>query len=247
MAELIERGPRLPGRRRLRRRLLRRAVLAGVRRAVQPAHRRHGGRRGRRPARQARPARLRAVEGPQGGRARDARRGRRRGAAAGRAGTSSARRWSASTSAPEFDIHGGGLDLRFPHHENELAQSTRGRPAVRPLLDAQRDAQPRRLEDEQVGRQHAARLRGRQAGPADRRCATTWSRRTTARSSSSPRRRSTRPRRRTGGSRASCGAATEVLGDERRPAGGVDCRRASPTAMDDDLVRPGARWPCCRA
>ncbi|MFJ4999618.1 cysteine--tRNA ligase [Microbacterium sp. NPDC088619] len=25
---------------------------------------------------------------------------------------------------PEFDIHGGGLDLRFPHHENELAQST---------------------------------------------------------------------------------------------------------------------------
>jgi cysteinyl-tRNA synthetase len=25
---------------------------------------------------------------------------------------------------PAFDIHGGGLDLRFPHHENELAQST---------------------------------------------------------------------------------------------------------------------------
>jgi len=25
---------------------------------------------------------------------------------------------------PNFDIHGGGLDLRFPHHENELAQST---------------------------------------------------------------------------------------------------------------------------
>ena len=24
---------------------------------------------------------------------------------------------------PHFDIHGGGLDLRFPHHENELAQS----------------------------------------------------------------------------------------------------------------------------
>jgi cysteinyl-tRNA synthetase len=24
---------------------------------------------------------------------------------------------------PAFDIHGGGLDLRFPHHENELAQS----------------------------------------------------------------------------------------------------------------------------
>lgn len=24
----------------------------------------------------------------------------------------------------EFDVHGGGLDLRFPHHENELAQSS---------------------------------------------------------------------------------------------------------------------------
>ena len=24
---------------------------------------------------------------------------------------------------PEFEIHGGGLDLVFPHHENELAQS----------------------------------------------------------------------------------------------------------------------------
>jgi cysteinyl-tRNA synthetase len=24
---------------------------------------------------------------------------------------------------PEFDIHGGGIDLIFPHHENELAQS----------------------------------------------------------------------------------------------------------------------------
>jgi cysteinyl-tRNA synthetase len=30
---------------------------------------------------------------------------------------------------PEFEIHGGGLDLRFPHHENELAQSrSRGHP-----------------------------------------------------------------------------------------------------------------------
>jgi cysteinyl-tRNA synthetase len=30
---------------------------------------------------------------------------------------------------PEFEIHGGGLDLRFPHHENEIAQSRgAGRP-----------------------------------------------------------------------------------------------------------------------
>ncbi|MBB1501373.1 cysteine--tRNA ligase [Propioniciclava sp. MC1683] len=33
---------------------------------------------------------------------------------------------------PEFDIHGGGLDLRFPHHENEMAQSqAAGRPFAR--------------------------------------------------------------------------------------------------------------------
>ena len=31
---------------------------------------------------------------------------------------------SARYLGPHFDIHGGGLDLRFPHHENELAQST---------------------------------------------------------------------------------------------------------------------------
>lgn len=31
---------------------------------------------------------------------------------------------STSYLGAEFDIHGGGLDLRFPHHENELAQST---------------------------------------------------------------------------------------------------------------------------
>ena len=30
---------------------------------------------------------------------------------------------SAKYLGTEFDIHGGGLDLRFPHHENELAQS----------------------------------------------------------------------------------------------------------------------------
>ncbi len=29
---------------------------------------------------------------------------------------------------PDFDIHGGGLDLVFPHHENEIAQSRCGDP-----------------------------------------------------------------------------------------------------------------------
>ena len=33
----------------------------------------------------------------------------------------------------EFDIHGGGMDLQFPHHECELAQNTasRGKGGVR--------------------------------------------------------------------------------------------------------------------
>ena len=60
MIELISRADRararLSGGRRLRRRLLRRAVLADVRRAVGPEGRRHGGGRRCRPARQARPA-----------------------------------------------------------------------------------------------------------------------------------------------------------------------------------------------
>ena len=62
------------------------------------------------------------------------------GRRAARAGTSSARRWRASCSATHFDIHGGGRDLQFPHHENEIAQIARARPASQfvELLDAQR-------------------------------------------------------------------------------------------------------------
>ncbi|MBM3605819.1 MAG: cysteine--tRNA ligase [Alphaproteobacteria bacterium] len=30
---------------------------------------------------------------------------------------------SAALLGPHFDIHGGGIDLQFPHHENEIAQS----------------------------------------------------------------------------------------------------------------------------
>ena len=39
------------------------------------------------------------------------------------AGTSNARRWPGSVLGETFDIHGGGIDLVFPHHENEIAQS----------------------------------------------------------------------------------------------------------------------------
>ena len=40
-----------------------------------------------------------------------------------RAGTSSARRCPSARPGAAFDIHGGGADLIFPHHENEIAQS----------------------------------------------------------------------------------------------------------------------------
>ena len=45
---------------------------------------------------------------------------------------------------PEFEIHGGGLDLVFPHHENERRPVRGARPRLRPDLDAQRDAPVRR-------------------------------------------------------------------------------------------------------
>ncbi len=54
-----------------------------------------------------------------------------------------------------FDIHGGGLDLVFPHHENEVVQSeSLQRQAVRHLLAAQRPADQGRQEDLQVRPRH---------------------------------------------------------------------------------------------
>ena len=114
--ELIAVRARVRGR---RRRLLPRRELRELRRALGPAARPGRG-AGAEPA-QGGSARLRALEGDQGGR------GHLVGVAVGRrpsrAGTSSARRWPRRSSGPEFWIHGGGLDLVFPHHENERAQS----------------------------------------------------------------------------------------------------------------------------
>ena len=98
-------------------------TFAGVRPAVRAASRTPC-----RPRRTDRPGRSATRATSRSGRARRAtsrstRSGPRRGAAAGPAGTSSARRCAGATSGAEFDIHGGGLDLVFPHHENEIAQS----------------------------------------------------------------------------------------------------------------------------
>ena len=54
-----------------------------------------------------------------------------------------------------FDIHGGGIDLVFPHHENEIAQCrcAHGTPVMANVLDAQRLPAGRGREDVQVARQ----------------------------------------------------------------------------------------------
>ena len=54
-----------------------------------------------------------------------------------------------------FDIHGGGIDLIFPHHENEIAQSrcAHGTPTMANYLDAQRLPAGRRREDVEETRQ----------------------------------------------------------------------------------------------
>ena len=95
-----------------------------------------------------------------------------------------------------FDIHGGGQDLQFPHHENEIAQSEGAqRPQVRELLDAQRLRARRRREDVEVARQLLHRARRarevrRRGGALLHRCA-----RTTAARSTIPTRTSTTRRR----------------------------------------------------
>ena len=59
--------------------------------------------------------------------------GKAPGAWAVPAGTSSARPMSTTYLGETFDIHGGGKDLLFPHHENEIAQTSgaTGKPYVR--------------------------------------------------------------------------------------------------------------------
>ena len=96
-----------------------------------------------------------------------------------------------------FDIHGGGQDLQFPHHENEIAQSegANGEP-LRQLLDAQRLRARRRREDVEVARQFLHHPRHPQASSIPRWCASSSCARTTAARSTTPTRTSTtrRPR-----------------------------------------------------
>ncbi len=69
--------------------------------------------------------------------------GTRRGARVARPGTSSARRWGEAPRR-EFEIHGGGRDLVFPHHENEEAQTRCGTGHTWPASGCTRHAPSRR-------------------------------------------------------------------------------------------------------
>ncbi len=69
---------------------------------------------------------------------------------------------------PQFDIHGGGLDLVFPHHENERAQSLGAGDCVRELLAASPLGDPGRREDVEVAREHRDGAGAHRAHQADR-------------------------------------------------------------------------------
>ena len=102
-----------------------------------------------------------------------------------------------------FDIHGGGIELMFPHHENEMAQShSCGYPFTSYWLHNGWVTIEGR-EDVQVTGQLAAGQRDGASSTGRSCCATTSGRRTTARRSSTPRTRWRRPRRPSAGSRAS--------------------------------------------
>jgi cysteinyl-tRNA synthetase len=134
------------------------------------------------------------------------------------------------------------MDLQFPHHENEIAQSEGATAALRQRVDAQRLPQRRQREDVQVAgqllhhRRRAEALRRRDAALLH-----------AAHALPQPVQLQRRqPRRRT---HRRCGACTPRW----RPAGdaAADGQSTGPppasafkAAMDDDFNTP-ARWPCC--
>ena len=137
-----------------------------------------------------------------------------------------------------FDIHGGGQDLQFPHHENEIAQSEGAqRRPVRQRLDAQRLAQRRQREDVEVARQllHHPR-RARRATTARRSASSCCARTTAARSTSATPTSTTRAAR--------CAACTPRSTRSRVGGAGAAIDWSEPraaafrAAMNDDFNTP---------
>ena len=143
-----------------------------------------------------------------------------------------------------FDIHGGGSDLVFPHHENEAAQTRAARGAELARIWMHNGMiQFDRREDGQVGRQHRAAARGARARTGARRVVMyLLSGHYRQPLAFSRRARSSRPT-------AACSAIREALrrlepGDASPDGHGATARallrRAAPTTST-----PPRRWPRC--
>ena len=59
----------------------------------------------------------------------------------------------------QFDLHAGGMDLLFPHHESEIAQSNGLRVQYAQLLDAQQHDHHQRSENGEEPEQRRAHRR----------------------------------------------------------------------------------------
>ena len=147
-----------------------------------------------------------------------------------------------------FDIHGGGMDLIFPHHENEIAQSrSAGDGFARYWLHNGLLG----LAGEKMSKSGGNSLLVTDvlSGSGRPSSATTWSRRTTGRCSSTPRRRWRRRSPPTSGSSASwCGPARRSIA-WGWAARGRTPRRARGTSRPGCRCRPfghgrGPERPC---
>ena len=162
MRGLIDKGHAYASR---RRRVFRREQGRRLRQTVPPRPGADGGRRphrGERP--QAQPRRLRPVEGGQAGRA-----GMGQSVGTGPAGLAHRMlRHEHEVLGKTLDIHGGGLDFQFPHHENELAQSESFTGQRSRALDAQRPLEDGHGQDGRLRRQRRQRRRSAQeVSPGD--------------------------------------------------------------------------------
>jgi cysteinyl-tRNA synthetase len=197
--------------------------------------------------RQGRPAGLRAVEVCQARRAR--RRQVRQRLWAGRPG------WHIECSAMScallgepFDIHGGGMDLQFPHHENEIAQSEGARAgSLSSTTGCTTASSTSTHEKMSKSLGNFFTIRDVLSVSTARRCASSCCARITAARSTS----ATGPP----GRRAQC-AAPPLHRARHVPVAGCDARRidwqaatrrAFKAAMDDDFNTPGAHGRAVRA
>ena len=142
----------------------------------------------------------------------------------------------------EFDIHGGGLDLRFPHHENEMAQSQAAGHGFANFWMHNGMVTYAGRENVQVHRQH--RQPGRNAGarPAARGPLLPRARRSTARCWTTSPRRCRKPPPPSNALTASWPRAVRALSaDGARLFGSHGTvPDAFAAAMDDDLNVPQA-------